>query len=167
MIAKVHGVCLAGGTQLASICDVSFVADDTKIGTPQLPLGAGYVSRLLGLVRGPEEGQGDLLPRRHDDQRAEAVGMGLFNRAVPAADLDERSPPTRRRVARTPKDILALQKQSINKTQDIAGLPPGAGPEHRGRRHRPRLARGAGGQPLHPRPWPARGPAGVPERRAT
>ena len=43
VIAKVHGYCLAGGTQLAAICDVTFVADDTKVGTPQLPLGAGYV----------------------------------------------------------------------------------------------------------------------------
>ncbi|HEX3283091.1 MAG TPA: enoyl-CoA hydratase-related protein [Mycobacterium sp.] len=36
VIAQVHGVCLAGGTQLAAICDITIVADDARVGTPQL-----------------------------------------------------------------------------------------------------------------------------------
>jgi len=37
VIAQVHGACLAGGSQLAAICDITFVSDDARIGTAQLP----------------------------------------------------------------------------------------------------------------------------------
>ena len=30
VIAQVHGYCIAGGSQLASLCDLTFVAEDTK-----------------------------------------------------------------------------------------------------------------------------------------
>ena len=89
VIAQVHGVCLAGGTQLAAICDVTFVADDASVGTPQLPLGAGYVASFWAWFVGPEEGEGGVLPDgRGRSRAAEAVAMGLFNRVVPAAKLD-------------------------------------------------------------------------------
>jgi len=122
VLSKVHGVCLAGGTQLASICDVSFVAEDTRIGTPQLPLGAGYVSAFWAWFVGPKKAKEIFFPVGTTITGTEAVELGLFNRAVPAAELDEAVAAYAARVARTPKDILALQKQSINKTQDIAGF---------------------------------------------
>ena len=34
MIAQVHGYCLAGGTELATACDLVYVADTAKIGYP-------------------------------------------------------------------------------------------------------------------------------------
>ena len=34
LIAQVHGWCLAGGTELASACDLVYVADDAQIGYP-------------------------------------------------------------------------------------------------------------------------------------
>ena len=34
VIAQVHGYCLAGGTELATSCDLVYVADDAKIGYP-------------------------------------------------------------------------------------------------------------------------------------
>ena len=33
-IAQVHGYCLAGGTELATACDLVYVADDAMIGAP-------------------------------------------------------------------------------------------------------------------------------------
>ena len=36
VVAKVHGYCLAGGTELMSMCDIAFVADDAIIGYPPM-----------------------------------------------------------------------------------------------------------------------------------
>src|SRR5207248_8761919 len=36
VVAKVHGHCLAGGTELMSMCDIAFVADNAVIGYPPM-----------------------------------------------------------------------------------------------------------------------------------
>ena len=53
---------------------------------------------------------------------AEAAEMGLFNRAVPAAQLDQVVDDYVALVAKTPKEILALQKQAINRVQEAQGF---------------------------------------------
>jgi enoyl-CoA hydratase len=122
VIAKVHGFCLAGGTQLASICDITFAADDTRVGTPQLPLGAGYVAAFWAWHVGPKKAKEIFFPTGTIISADEAVSMGLFNRAIPASELDAFVADYAARVARTPKDILALQKTSINRTQEVQGF---------------------------------------------
>jgi enoyl-CoA hydratase/carnithine racemase len=122
VIAEVHGVCLAGGTQLAAICDITFVADDARIGTPQLPLGAGYVAAFWAWFVGPKKAKEIFFPTGVIIGASEAVAMGLFNRVVPAADLTAEVQAYARAVARTPKDLLALQKLSINRTQEAQGF---------------------------------------------
>ena len=122
VIAQVHGACLAGGTQLAAICDITFVADDARIGTPQLPLGAGYVAPFWAWFVGPKKAKEVFFPTGEVLTAADVVAMGLFNRVVPAADLDEVVRDYARSVARTPKDLLALQKLAINRTQEGQGF---------------------------------------------
>ena len=122
VVAKVHGYCLAGGTQLAAICDVTFVADDTKVGTPQLPLGAGYVSSIWTWMVGPKRAKEMFFPTGEMISGAQAAEWGLFNRAVPAEQLDDAVAAYVAKVARTPKEILALQKQSANRIQEIQGF---------------------------------------------
>ncbi len=122
VIAKVHGYCLAGGTQLAAICDVTFVADDTKVGTPQLPLGAGYVGSVWTWLVGPKKAKEMFFPTGEMISGAEAAEWGLFNRAVAADALDDAVAAYAAKVSRTPKEILALQKQSANRIQEIQGF---------------------------------------------
>ena len=122
VIAQVHGACLAGGTQLASICDVTIVADDAKVGTPQLPLGAGYVASFWAWFVGPKRAKEVFFETGATITAAEAVAMGLFNRVVPAADLEREVRAYAEAVARQPKDLLALQKLAINRTQEAQGF---------------------------------------------
>ena len=39
VIAQVHGYCLAGGSELATGCDLVYVAEDAKIGYPAVRFG--------------------------------------------------------------------------------------------------------------------------------
>ena len=76
VIAQVHGACLAGGTQLAAICDVTFVADDALVGTPQLPLGAGYVASFWAWFVGPKKAKEIFFETGRDDQCGRRGGDG-------------------------------------------------------------------------------------------
>jgi len=122
VIAQVHGVCLAGGTQLAAICDITIVADDARVGTPQLPLGAGYVASFWAWFVGPKKAKEVFFETGAVISADEAVAMGLFNRVVAAADLEEAVRTYAQAVARQPKDLLALQKLAINRTQEAQGF---------------------------------------------
>ena len=111
VIAQVHGHCLAGGTQLAAICDVGFVADTAVIGTPQLPLGAGYVAAFWAWFVGPKKAKEIFLPTGTTITAQDVTAMGLFNRVVPADRLADEVPDYAVQVARTPRDVLGLQKR--------------------------------------------------------
>ena len=122
VIAQVHGTCLAGGTQLAAICDIGFVADTAVIGTPQLPLGAGYVAAFWAWFVGPKKAKEIFFPTGTTITAEAATAMGLFNRVLPADRLEDEVREYAALVARTPRDVLALQKLSINRTQEAQGF---------------------------------------------
>ena len=48
--------------------------------------------------------------------------IGLFNRAVPADELDDAVEEYAAKLARTPRDLLTLQKRAINRTQELRGF---------------------------------------------
>lgn len=122
VIAKVHGYCLAGGSQLASICDVTFVADDARIGAPQLPLGAGFVASFWAWQVGAKRAKEFFFPVGSMISGREAADIGLFNRSIPADQLDQFVDDYVELVSKTPKEILVLQKKAINRTQEVQGF---------------------------------------------
>ena len=87
VIAQVHGYCLAGGTELATACDLVYVAEDAKIGYPVVrsisPPDNQFYPWIVGLRRAME-----LMLTGDHMSGAEAVACGFANRAFPAADLE-------------------------------------------------------------------------------
>ena len=91
-IAVVNGYCLAGGLELALCCDLVIADEDCKIGDGHINLpgwvpnaGASvYLPRLVGLRKAKE-----LLLTGDFISGKEAERIGLVNRAVPAAKLEE------------------------------------------------------------------------------
>ena len=87
IIGQVHGYCLAGGTELATACDLVYVADDAKIGYPPVrlmsPPDMQWQTWMMGLRRGMEA-----LLTGDSMSGTEAVAAGFANRAYPEADLD-------------------------------------------------------------------------------
>ena len=124
VVASVHGWCLAGGTELATACDLVHVAEDAVIGYPPVrlmsPPDMTWQPWLLGLRRAMEAVlTGDAMTG------AEAVQAGFANRAHPAAELDDAVLDVAARIALVPLELLALNKRAVHRAMDAMGIRTG------------------------------------------
>ncbi|WBB82060.1 enoyl-CoA hydratase-related protein [Micromonospora sp. WMMD882] len=89
VVAAITGYALGGGCELALACDWRVVAEDAKLGQPEIRLGiipgAGGTQRLARLV-GPARAKELIMSGRMVDAQ-EALRIGLADRVVPAADV--------------------------------------------------------------------------------
>jgi enoyl-CoA hydratase/carnithine racemase len=89
-IAMIRGYCIGGGVGLATCCDLRICSDNSRFAVPAAKLGLGYgyagLKRLVDLV-GPAFAKEIFYTARQFDA-AEALAMGLVNRAVPEAGLE-------------------------------------------------------------------------------
>jgi enoyl-CoA hydratase len=117
MIAAVNGPATGLGATLALFCDVIFAADNARIGDPHVRVGVvagdgGAViwPWLVGAARAKEFLlTGDLLTA------AEAEGIGLINRVVPAEQLMATALALAQRLATGPTQAIRGTKVSVNK----------------------------------------------------
>jgi enoyl-CoA hydratase len=121
VIAQAHGYCLAGGSELASYCDLFVVADDALIGYPPVrdmsPPDNCWFPWHLPMRKAKEMiFTGDPLTGK------QAAEYGLANYSVPADELDEFTTKLARRIALVPPSLLALSKRQINRTYEIMGI---------------------------------------------
>ncbi len=110
-VAAVNGIALGGGLELALACRKRLVADEPRIqlGVPEvrwglLP-GAGGTQRLPRLA--PFDAAMDLLLTGRSMAPAEAVSLGLFEAAVPAARLVDAATDAARALQGQPYDVQA------------------------------------------------------------
>ncbi|TDC77526.1 enoyl-CoA hydratase/isomerase family protein [Micromonospora sp. KC606] len=91
VVAAITGYALGGGCELALACDWRIVAEDAKLGQPEIRLGiipgAGGTQRLARLV-GPARAKELIMTGRMVDA-AEALRIGLADRVVPAAQVHD------------------------------------------------------------------------------
>ncbi len=123
VLCKVHGYCVAGGTDMALCSDLLVIAADAKIGYPPArvwgsPTTAMWASR-LGPMRAKR-----LLLTGDSLTGSEAAEWGLATEAVPAGELDERFERLLERVARMPVNQLVMMKLLVNQTVQAQGLAP-------------------------------------------
>ena len=121
VLCKVHGYCVAGGTDMALCSDLLVIASDAKIGYPPArvwgsPTTAMWASR-LGPMRAKR-----LLLTGDSLTGAEAAEWGLASEAAPADRLDERFERLLERVARLPVNQLVMMKLLVNQTVESQGL---------------------------------------------
>lgn len=123
VIAAVHGYCVGGGTQLASFCDLTVVADDAIImGSPALLIGGGYISPLWAHLVGPKRAKLVSFDAGHRITGKTAADWGWASEAVPADQLADHVCQLAHSIARTPSAVLRMKKEALNRTAELQGL---------------------------------------------
>ncbi len=121
VLCKVHGYCVAGGTDMALCSDLLVVATDAKIGYPPARVWGSPTTALWAARIGPMRAKRLLLTG--DSLTGEqAAEWGLATEAAPAAELDERFERLLERVARLPVNQLVMMKMLINQSLHAQGL---------------------------------------------
>jgi enoyl-CoA hydratase len=119
-IAAIHGYAMAGATELASACDLVYMADDATIGYPVVRVASPpdwqYHTPLLGLRAAME-----MMLTGNTYSAAEAVEVGFANRAYPAATFAEDVLAIAQTVARVPSDLQQINKRSVHRAFDVLG----------------------------------------------
>ena len=116
VVAAVTGYALGGGCELALACDWRVVAEDAKLGQPEIKLGvipgAGGTQRLARLV-GPARAKDIVFTGRMVDAE-EALRIGLADRVAPAAEVYETAVALVRPYATAPAQALRAAKAAID-----------------------------------------------------
>jgi enoyl-CoA hydratase len=121
VVCKVHGFCVAGGTDMALCSDLLVIAADARIGYPPARVWGVPTTALWAHRIGPERAKrllftGDLITG------AEAAEWGLALEAPTASELDERFEALLERIARMPVNQLAMMKLLVNQALYSQGL---------------------------------------------
>ncbi len=121
VISQVHGYCLAGGTELATMCDLMFVAEDAIIGYP--PVRAMTpVDVLYHPWQMHQKKVRELLYTGDSVTGAEAVALGWANRAVPVDQLCAVTEAFAERIANVDGPMLQMTKRQVNRAYEIMGI---------------------------------------------
>jgi enoyl-CoA hydratase len=121
VICKVHGFCVAGGTDLALCSDLLVIAADAKIGYPPARVWGSPTTSMWSYRLGAQRAKrllftGDCL------SGAEALDWGLAIEAPPPDELDERAEALAGRIANVPINQLQMMKLLVNQTLYSQGL---------------------------------------------
>jgi enoyl-CoA hydratase len=121
VVCKVHGFCVAGGTDMALCSDLLVIAEDAKIGYPPARVWGSPTTSMWAYRLGPQRAK-RLLFTGDSLSGAEAVDWGLAIEAPPAAELDARAEALVERIARVPVNQLQMMKLLCNQSLYSQGL---------------------------------------------
>ncbi len=121
VVCKVHGFCVAGGTDLALCSDLLVIAADAKIGYPPARVWGSPTTSMWAHRLGPQRAK-RLLFTGDTISGVEALEWGLAIEAPPAAELDERAEALARRIAQMPLNQLRMMKLLVNQEIYSHGL---------------------------------------------
>ncbi len=124
VIAQIQGYCLAGGTELASICDFRIVAEDAQIGYPPVramtTMDMMWAPWHLPMAKAREFAYvGDSI------SGAEMARLGWANYAVAPDDLANFTEDFARRMAHIDNDMLMYSKRAVNRQYEVMGIRTG------------------------------------------
>jgi enoyl-CoA hydratase len=123
VIAQVHGYCLAGGSELATCCDLVYMADDAEMGYPAVRFGVPdnhFHVWFVGMRKAME-----MMLTGDSISGVEAARRGWANASFPAEDLEQKVLEVARRIATVPPDLVQLNKRVVHRQMEIMGLHTG------------------------------------------
>ena len=124
VVARVQGLCLAGGFGLMLACDVTVASETVAFGTPEVDVGLWpfMIGALVARHVSPKRALDLMLTGRRIDA-ATALDWGLVSRVVPAAALDETVAEVTAGLAAKSPLVLRLGKAAYYATEDVALAP--------------------------------------------
>lgn len=124
VVAQIHGICVGGGMEIASLADIRICGESSRFGAPINRLGLvmaysemGPLVRLLGHSKALEI----LLEGRIFDAQ-EALRIGLVSRVVPDAQIASESLATAERVAAGAPLVARWHKKFARRLADSAPI---------------------------------------------
>jgi len=121
-IAAVRGPCLAGACELALACDITIASEDAFFGEPELKFGAGIVSMILPWVVGPKLAKELIFTGEDRITATRAREIGMVNRIVPAAELDDAALTLARHIAAIDPNLVKETKRAINRALEAQNM---------------------------------------------
>lgn len=120
MLAAINGPALAGGLDLAVMCDVRVAADTARFAHPEITFGDVVYGPLHDIVGGAVAR--DLCFTGRPVDAREALRLHLVSAVVPAADLPAEAERFATQIARAPRDVLLRTKaKAIRRSGVTAG----------------------------------------------
>ncbi len=120
VIAQVHGYCLAGGTDLALMCDIVVVADDAVIGYPPVRAMGSPPQHMWTYLVGPQWAKYMLLTG-DSISGLEAAEIGLVWRSFPADQLEAAVEGLAAKMEMIDVELLAPNKRIVNLAMEMMG----------------------------------------------
>jgi len=121
VVAKVHGFCLAGGSEIMSMCDIVFAADDAVLGYPPMRVmttaDIPYFPWKMSMARAKY-----LQLTGHTVTGKQAADWGWIVKSFPADELDEQVMREVRPIAQMSPSLLAANKASLNQAYELMGM---------------------------------------------
>ncbi len=121
VVCKVHGFCVAGGTDMALCSDLLVIAADAKIGYPPARVWGSPTTSMWAHRLGPQRAK-RLLFTGDSLSGTEALEWGLAIEAPEPERLDERTEILVDRIARMPVNQLQMMKLLVNQSLYSQGL---------------------------------------------
>jgi enoyl-CoA hydratase len=120
VIAQVQGRCLAGGTDLALLCDMIICADDAQFGFPPARSQGSLPSHMWLYHIGPQWAK-RLLLTGDSILGSDAARIGLVLKSVPAASLEAEVDALSCRLALIDDVLLSANKRIVNLGLELMG----------------------------------------------
>lgn len=120
VIAKVQGNCLAGGTDLALMCDFVICSETAKIGFPAARANGTPPIQMWVYHVGPQWAK-RILMTGDNLWGKEAARLGLVLDAVPAEELDAAVDELARRISYVDAELLSAHKRIVNTALELQG----------------------------------------------
>jgi len=121
VLCKVHGYCVAGGTDMALCSDLLTIGADAKIGYPPARIWGSPTTAMWAARLGPMRAK-RLLLTGDSLSGEQAAEWGLATEAPPPEQLDECFEALLERVARLPINQLVMMKLLVNQSLYSQGL---------------------------------------------
>jgi len=120
VIARVHGIATAAGCQLVATCDLAVAAETARFATPGVNIGLFCSTPMVALSRAvPRKAAMEILLTGELISAAHAREIGLVNRVVPDALLDEETEALARQIAAKSPLTLAIGKEAFYRQAEM------------------------------------------------